>query len=839
MNKKLLITLSFLALAGITTASFYYSEIKNKKFKHEEEEEEPGEDFFYSQRSYPYGVIDYAAQQRAAQQYLDLNTAARMQMVAQWQPAGPVNTGGRIVDVEMHPTNQQIAYLCAASGGVFKTTDGGTSWNPIFDNQPTLSMGDIAIAPSNPSILYVGTGEANGGSGSITYDAKGVFKSIDAGVTWQHVGLDSTRMIGRIAVHPTNPDVAFVASMGEMYAPSSYRGLYRTADGGATWQNVLYVNDSVGAVDVVINPQNPNYVYAATWERMRRVNDKRYYGEESGLWRSTDGGLTFSRLSNGLPVLGGLYSRVGVDLCPSHPNVLYSVYIGDNYDFYGLYRSNDFGTTWAQTSDFDLQGTMGVQGYWWGRVKCDPMDTNTVYVLNYDVHKSTDGGNSFPVIASGHVDQHIVAVHPTNPNFVMIGNDGGLYISNDGGATSVRNLDIPNNQVYRCAIDYSNPTNLYCGVQDNGTNRTLTGALNDYDHIFGGDGFFPLIDPTNSQNIFAEYQYGNIFKSTDGGFNFNQATNGIFGSANWNCPLLFDPANPQTLYTGAQQVFRTDDAGDNWYSISPDLTTIDITGSLLYGTISYIDVSPLNSDIIYVGTDDGKVWNTLNGGGTWNDVTQTLPVRWVSAVACDPFNAGTAYITLSGYRYHDNNKHVYKTINNGQTWTAIDAGLPDIPCNHIIPDPSVANRLYLATDVGVYYTTNGGLGWAACGTGMPIVVCADLKLHDPTRTLVVGTYGRSMYKLDLNQLTGVAEENINPGIDVAVFPNPATEFIKITSASKQNNFSVEVFDEKGKIVFNDAVNKKHKIDVRNWKQGNYFVRIKSGDKVTVKKIIVM
>ncbi|MEO6167397.1 MAG: T9SS type A sorting domain-containing protein [Chitinophagales bacterium] len=845
------ISIAILLIAGASWQLLFLHVQKKTVVPIEAEEAENG-DYFFLQHSFPYGKIDYAAHRAASTSFKNAQSnllALKPDGISQWEFAGPVNIGGRIVDIEFDPTNQQVAYLGAASGGVFKTTDGGNSWLPVFDDETTLSIGDIAVAPSNTAIVYVGTGEANGGSGSLTYDANGVYKSTDAGVSWTNVGLQSTHMTGRMAVHPTNPDIVFAATMGDLYGPTPDRGLYKTTDGGATWNNVLFVNDSTGVIDVVINPQDPDIVFAATWMRTRHPNSKDYAGVESGVWKSEDGGNTFLRLgaSNGLPPLNVEYSRIGIDLCGASPNVVYCVYLNDEYSFAGLFKSVDNGNSWVETNDQLLQNSMGNgQGYWYGRVKCDPVNPNILFLIGFDMYKTINGGNSYSTTFSGvHVDQHTVAIHPLNDNFVMLGNDGGLHVSNSAGSNWTFNATLPISQIYRAEIDPTNPSNIYAGLQDNGTVRTLSGLLNDYQPIFGGDGFQSLVNPNDSYTMLVGYQHGNIWKSSDGGFNFNPSyTNGIFGTANWNYPLTIDPLDAEVVYTGTQNVFRSADFGDSWTAISPELTTLDNTGTLIFGTISFIDPSPLDQNIIYAGTDDGKVWNTLNGGISWNEVDNGLPERWVTCVKTDPFDEHTAYVTLSGYRFHDNANHVYKTIDDGETWTDIGSNLPDVPVNCILADASLQHTLYLATDVGVYYTINDGGSWEPAGTGMPVVTCVDLKLHEPTRTLVVGTYGRSVYKLNLDDLVAIPAVS-NRAAEFDVFPNPL-------SANVANiNYTIEVAasvtfslqDLNGKVfsrknVKGIAGKNSFAFDVKNFPAGVYLIEMKAGENSFVQKMII-
>lgn len=851
-NFLLTATVFFLIVTALSQLAMLQPLLKKENDAEHEMEAAENNDYFFLQHSFPYGKIDYAAHHAAAISFKQARSnafALKTTDIAEWAFAGPVNIGGRIVDIEFDPTNANTAYLGAASGGVFKTKDGGNTWLPVFDNETTLSIGDIAVAPSNPSVVYVGTGEANGGSGSLTYDANGIYKSIDAGATWTNVGLQSTHITGRVAVHPTNPDIVFAATMGDLYGPTPDRGLYKTTDGGLTWTNVLFVNDSTGVVDVVINPDSPDIVFAATWMRTRRANTKDYAGVESGVWRSTDGGNTFIKLgaSNGLPPQNVEYSRIGIDLCNASPNVVYCVYINDQYGFGGLYKSVNNGTNWTETNDQFLQNSMGGgQGYWYGRVKCDPVDPNILFLIGFDMYKTVNGGSSYSNTFSGvHVDQHAVAIHPLNHNFVMLGNDGGLHVTTDGGNNWSHNITIPISQIYRTAIDDGNPTNIYAGLQDNGTVRTLSGLPDDYQSIFGGDGFQSLIHPNDSYTILAGYQYGNIWKSTDGGYNWNPSyTYGIFGTGNWNYPLTIDPLNNNTIYTGTQNVFRSVDFGDTWSAISPALTQLDGTGTLIFGTITFIDVSPIDDDIIYAGTDDGKVWNTLNGGASWNEVDNGLPERWVTCVKNDPFDKHTAYVTLSGYRFHDNANHVYKTNDDGQTWSDIGSNLPDVPVSCIVADPAYQETLYLATDVGVYFTTNGGTSWQTAGTGMPIVACVDLKLHQPTRTLVVGTYGRSVYKLNLDDLVGITVAE-NVADEFSVFPNPLTDGdanINYTlNSSSVVSFAIQGYD--GKIISRKNVTgiagkNTFVFDMKNLAAGVYLLEMLTGERSVVKKIVV-
>ena len=841
MKKLFLIIIAIAAVTSLTTCHFNKSKI--------EDEETQGFDYFFAQRSYPYNKVDYAAFQKAVVKFKKELAQNRLQTAGSWEFAGPENIGGRIVDIKFDPNNSNICYMGAASGGVFKSTDKGVTWFPVFDNESSMSIGALAIAPSNSNIVYVGTGEANGGSGSLTYDANGIYKSTDAGLTWTNIGLQNTRMTGCLAVHPTNANIVFAATMGELYGKGPDKGLYRTTDGGLTWQKVLFLNDSTGAIDVVINPQNPNIVYAALWERTRWANNKNYAGPSSGLYKSVDGGTTWNQLGNGLPAPGTVLSRIAVDLCDAQPNVVYTKMLDVNFNMLGVYKSADDGATWTATSA--VPGNVGFGGYWYGKIKVDPVNPDVVYEIGFEMFKTIDGGISWQNSFSGvHVDQHAIAIDPTNTQYVLNGNDGGIYLSTDGGQNYTHNESLPVTQFYTCELDNTLPGNLYGGTQDNNSIRTTTGAFNDWTAMIGGDGFYNLVDPVDNNYVYAEYQYGNLFRSDDGGQSFNPIGNGISGLPNWNCPVVFDPQNSQTLYYGAQQIFKTDDRGDNWYAISPDLVIPNANGgNLLHGTITTIDVSALNSNIIYAGTDEGHVWMTNDGGGTWNDVTVNLPARWVTRVTCDPYLQNRVYVTLSGYRFNDNAKHIYSSDNNGTTWNDISSNLPDVPMSDIVADPAVDSVLYAASDVGVYFTTNLGSSWQPLGQGMPAIVCMDLKMHNPTRTLLVATYGRGLYKYDLNTVASIREEVAENKATITVMQNPVNEhsMLRLTLKKKTTGNFI-LYDTGGKAVAqSQLVNLKQGDNFLKWsdcfkmtfqKTGLYFCNFKSGNLSAAVKVLV-
>ncbi|NOX47632.1 MAG: T9SS type A sorting domain-containing protein [Chlorobi bacterium] len=848
--KKSIILLG-VAILFLSVFSFlHFIELSNNQLS--KTGEKPNE-WFFMQRAFPYGEINheaYVSSQKVAQ---ELKTQKKKEKEAGlWELAGPLNIGGRITDVAMPENDLQTIYIGAANGGIFKSVDAGNNWDAVFDEALSLSIGDIAIAPSNPEIIYVGTGEANAGGGSLAYDGVGVYKSGDGGDTWEFAGLEGSRNIGRMVVHPTNPDILYVAAMGNLFANSPERGVFKTTDGGQNWQNVLFVSDSTGAIDIVIHPENPEILYAAMWERVRRPDRRSYGGPTCGIYKTTNGGSSWTELSTGLPSPSSDVGRIGIDISKSQPNVLYAIYADKTGYFDGIYKTTNDGGSWIQTNDGTLDNAYQSYGWWFGRISIDPTNSEVAYVIAFDTYKTSNGGNSYSNITQGdtHVDQHSLFSHPLNPSFLVLGNDGGLYISQNGGNSWTWKNNLPITQFYTCETDHQFPDRLYGGAQDNGTNRTMTGSPDDWESIYWGDGFYVLVDPENNNYVYAEYQYGNLARSTNGGNSFSSAMNGISSSdrKNWNTPVVFDPSNPSVLYYGSQRIYKSTNKAGSWSSISPDLTNGEGAGNLTYGTITTLAVSPLNPGLLYAGTDDGNVWVKDGNTSNWEFIASELPVRWVTRVAADPFDENTAYASFSGYRYDEFLPHIFRTTDKGQSWEDISGDLPEAPINDIIPDPEQDSTLYIATDVGVFVTRNDGESWELTGSNLPLAPVMDLKLHNPTRKLIAATYGRSMFAYDLFQdtiLTSIPNPKLEIStMDIVLFPNPFSEKVQIKfDLRRGRNGEILIYNSEGKnvkVVFSGMFQKgenKFGWQSQNLPDGVYFVQIGIGEQIISKKIV--
>jgi photosystem II stability/assembly factor-like uncharacterized protein len=806
---------------------------------------DPGE-WFYNERAYPNNYINETAIKNAEIQALEI-LANRNGSGGNWSLAGPLNTGGRITDIAISPDNDDVFYIGTGSGGIFKTSDRGTSWNPVFDDIAKASIGDLAIAPSDSQIIYAGTGEANASSNTGAFFGDGVYRSSDAGTTWTNIGLEETHHIGRIVVDPTDPDRVFVAAAGRLYGYNSERGVYRTTNAGTTWEKVLFRTDSTAAIDLAMNTQDPNIIFATLWERTRKPWQRDYAGITSGLHRSLDGGDTWTELgaANGLPAPSTQTGRLSVAISESNPNTVYARYTTNpiTNTFNGLYKSIDNGDNWTLVALNEISGVDASFGWYFGNIRINPINDNEVYVLGQSLQRTFDGGSNWNGANGLHVDHHALEYSRNNNDFMLAGNDGGIYISENGGSSWNKFTNLPLTQFYNIEVDHLQPERLYGGTQDNNTIRTITGGLNDWESIIGGDGFHVLVDPSDNSYVYGESQNGNLRRSTDGGNTFQGATDGISGGDrnNWNTPIALSHFDPEIMFYGTNRLYQSNRAVF-WSVISPDLTDGQHpSGSGSYGTLTAIGPSHLNSTTIYTGSDDGNVHVSFDGGITWENVSDGLPKRYITSLAVSPYDDAVAYVTLSGYNSVDYTPHVYKTNDGGQNWTDISANLPSIPVNDIVIHPT-ENLLIVATDLNVWYSQNDGASWTILGDNLPLTLTRDIKIHEPTNTVYAGTYGRSMHSYDLNPLILNTESFAANENELVLYPVPASAHITIRHGLNAEG-SLQLLDLSGKRIKTlfegdlSAIQNKT-FSVEDVPAGVYFVKVRTAGGTVAKKLII-
>jgi photosystem II stability/assembly factor-like uncharacterized protein len=687
-------------------------------------------EWFYTQRAFPNDYIPVEKYYAALSEKENMLGEKSHANGNSWYPVGPSNIGGRITAMDYDAVNN-IIYAGAAAGGIFKSTDFGGSWLPKTDFQPSLSIGALVIDPLNSNIIYCGTGEANISADS--YAGFGMLKSTDYGETWIVSGLEESRHIAELEVHPANTDILYVAVSGGLYSKGLDRGIYKSTDAGGSWSKVLFLNDSTSAIDVAIDPNDVNIVYAAMWERLRGPSFRKAAGINSGIYKSTDGGSSWEQLLNGLPSPDPIIGRISIAVAQSNSDYVYALYKkastpnGSSNSFHKFFRSTDKGDSWTEIPSGILPSEFSSFGWYFGVLEVDPSNHLTVYCGDIDLFKSNNGGNNWQNITNSysgsfdqqHPDQHSLWINPTNPDELVNGNDGGMFSTVSGGAPWTKSYDLPISQFYASEIDFLQPEIKLGRTQDNGTLMS-DGTINNWDHILGGDGFHAKVDYSNSNIIYAESQWGGIRKSTNGGQNFSYAGNGIdFARTNWSTLYTLDLLDPNILYLGTYKLHKTTNGAGNWSAISPDLTR-GPNGRL--GTITCVSTAVEDGNtirVLYVGTDDAKLSVSTNSGTTWEDRTGVLPQRYMTDVLTDKREPSIAYVTLSGYNLDETNPHIFRTTDYGMMWNDISGNIPDVPVNSIIIDYDKDSTLYVGTDAGVFYTDDLGNTWGVLGSDLP------------------------------------------------------------------------------------------------------------------------
>ena len=766
-----------------------------------------------------------------------------------WRNLGPFRAGAWVSDIAVPdaPARAHLYtfYVATRSGGLWKTVNNGTTFEPIFDNQPVSSIGAVAVAPSNGDVVWVGTGDP--ASARSSYWGDGVYKSTDGGRTWRHMGLDDTQHIARIVIDPRDPDVVYVAALGHLYSFNEARGVFKTTDGGRTWRKVLDLGAKVGVVNLVMRRDRPGTLYAAAYEKQRLPWTFEESGPGSGIYETTDGGARWTRLGGGLPE--GRIGRIGLALYQRKPDILYAIVENANprpptdaetqadrargrdpqpRQVGGeVYRTDDGGHTWHKRSPDDVS-IGGKAMYSFNQIRVSPADPERIYVTSDSVANSADGGRTwndlqwpprafFPKMFG---DVRAMWIDPQDADRIILGSDGGVQLSYDGGKTSDFYDNLPLGEIYGIGVDMDDPYHVYAGLQDHehwkGPTQGWAGSvtLEDWITVGEGDGMYTQVDPTDSRWLYTTGQFGDHTRvdqrlRTRTSIRPTRPAGQPPLRFNWIAPIVISPHNSQTIYAGAQVLLRSLDRGDHWQEISPDLTRDDpvkIAGhnNVTYGTITTISESPVTPGVIWVGTDDGRVQVTRNGGTTWTDRTPALVAAgapdevWVSRVFASPHEAGTAFVSKTGYRNDEFRPFLYETTDYGETWTSIAANLPERPVNVIVQDDRNPRLLFAGTDGGVYVTIDGGARWSALAGNMPRVPATDLVVHPRERDLVVGTYGRGLWITNvapLEQLTAAVLDEPVHLFDV----RPATLY----TASGWGNY--ELYGDRHLATPNDPV----------------------------------
>jgi photosystem II stability/assembly factor-like uncharacterized protein len=709
---------------------------------------------------------------------------------------GPAVTSGRVVGFAVHPTDRGHYYVAAACGGVWKTTNAGITWTPVFDNEGSYSIGIVVLDPKNPHIVWVGTGE-NNSQRSVGY-GDGVYRSEDGGKSWKNVGLKNSEHIGKIVIDPRNSNTVYVAAQGPLWGPGGDRGLFKTSDGGKTWKNVLPISENTGITDVVLDPRNPDVLIAAAYQRRRHVWTLIDGGPESALYKSTDAGATWTKLKTGLPTeeLG----RIGLAIAPSNPDIVYAI-IESIDKKGGIFRSADQGATWERRNEFDV-GAM-----YYGHLVVDPANADRIYVMNVYIQVSDDGGKTLHRLGekSKHVDSHTMWIDPHNPSYYLVGCDGGIYESCDRGVNWRFMSNLPITQFYDVAVDEGGPFyHVYGGTQDNFTlggparTKSIHGITNaDWFVTQGGDGFHSRVDPKDPNIVYSEAQYGVLVR-------YDRRTGESTGIQpqpgkdeaplrwNWDSPLIVSPHSHTRLYFAANKLFRSDDRGDTWKAVSGDLTRQLDRNQLLvmakrwgadavaksastsfYGNIVALTESPKKEGLLYVGTDDGLIQVSEGTNGGWRKIDKFpgIPDRtYVSRLLASQHDASVVYAAFDNHKNADFAPYLLKSIDMGKTWTSIKGDLPaNGPVLAIAEDHVDPNLLFVGTEFGVFFSVNGGEKWIRLKGGMPTISVHDLAIQKQENDLVVGTFGRGMYVLDdYTPLRGLKAETLAQ--DSVLFP---------------------------------------------------------------------
>lgn len=796
---------------------------------------------FFDDRNYPEGTFNYELFQKSkkkASEQLTIRTEG------EWITQGPGNIGARINTIAIHPEDDKIMYIGFSHGGVFKTIDNGNSWYPLFDEQISLAISDIEIDPHNHERIWVGTGDKN--ISGYPFAGSGIYVSDDGGNIWKNTGMEAESVVTRIEVSNQNPSIIYAAAMGLPFEKNEQRGLYKSIDGGINWEQILFLSDSTGIIDLAVHPQNDQIVYASSWNRIRTNNLSIIDGTNTGIHRSTDGGLSWELLDVGIE--GVPISRISLYLHEQDPDILIAGFVGDGdttfcssiaHQLQGIYRSDDAGDNWypipiQETNGIDCQSLAGF-GWYFEPVRVNPQNPNDIFVLGVDLWRTKDNGQNWyqatPVWWSYevHADKHDLQFNQSNE--MILATDGGLYKSDIDNEAWIDIENITTTQFYRVAYNPHQPDLYYGGAQDNGSTSGNEVGINEWERVYGGDGFQMVFHPADPEIFYVETQNGNIRVTTDGGENFTGATKGLDATSyrNWDMPYIMSSFNADILYTGTYRIFKNSTGPDEqWEPISGDLTKGEMIAGDRYPSITTLHESPFNENVLYAGTNDGNVWLTTDGGVNWS-ICEGLPNRYVTDIKASPYQESWVYVSFSGYKDNDNSSRLYKSKDFGQSWESMSGDLVDIAINDIyIIENNFDNILIVGTDVGVYISRNEGVNWERLGNNMPLVPVYDLEYNEIHNQIIAGTYARGILTFSLDQLNINTEisalDNLDTRIPWKIFPTVTHNLVNIVS-DLDRTLHIELINQQGIILESITCHGSIQVDLSNYPAGLYHFRL--------------
>ena len=837
-------TLLFFCLASIFCSCSETQEQKLIKPK-SEKSHFPNESYFNA-KNYPETSFDYKNYFKDIEKLK--NSSDHKSVAGVWEDQGPGNVGARINSMAINPNDENEIYLGFARGGLYKTTDGGQNWTDIFKEFSYLAISSIDIDPTNSNTIYIGTGDKN--ISHYPGIGNGVYKSTDGGNSWTHLGLTDASIISRVKVHHQDPNIIYASAMGIPFEKNDDKGIYKSVDGGNNWDQILFVNDSTGIIDMKVAPNDSDIIYATGWNRIRNNNISKVAGPDAKIWRSMDGGDTWDKLENGLPE--GEFVRIGIDLFGDDGSTILAVYSSfqdsvycdrPGINFYGLYKSTDYGDTWERTEDGPDNGLecdfTGGFAWYFTDIVVNPNDVTDislsgVFMMRHDPEFGSWRNMIYEVFEGEfpHVDFHDMVYVGDN---LYGATDGGAYRYNsDGGWVDIEN--IPTNQFYRTSYNPHRPDMYYGGLQDNGVVQGSAELFNEWEQISGGDGFQILFDPIDPNIVYTESQNGNIRVSTDGGESFSGFNQGLSGDRNWNMQYILSTLDPSTLYTGTDKMHIRLGLDTDWMAISDDLTDAENDPEGFYEhNITCVSQSAVAPNYLYCGTSDGFVWASEDLGNSWNKVTDNLPRRWISDIKPSPTEESVVYVSVTGYKNNDFTPHIYKSENAGENWQSISGNLPNFAINDIYILPNYNDEvIFVATEIGVYVTQDAGINWERLGDNFPFIQCLDLEFNPVQNELIVATYGKGLRTFELSQILQSSNSNVMVNNLIKLYPNVSSDFITIDAQGKFDQLSI--FDAQGKLV--KVLGEEHsEIDLSGFESGMYFIKVEKENQIQTERIV--